>query len=609
MNLLLLIVLSGNTYAFWGMKGEFKFDFDKGLCLNSKNQIGQNVNEIGECADLRKMGQKKLSKEQLYKRNLRGSNLDGLNLSGLDLEESNLYFTTLRGTNLKNALLKDAYLEGARYNSKTILPFGDVEAYSRGMINEDFSLRTDSNNTTVTFRDLEDESPEWVKRNLLPDGRPSQAYHQRLLNLVKNARKLTLPMLDAVVESAFYQAFKYEADLNQVAQNELAAYQKALRLSDALEASVHINGMIMIGIEKAEEATLPAILNTLSKLFPVEVTAKNFNATNLAFVKALSRFESLEQSDLHRLLELAQKKRAITATVIIAERIAKEKETTTAIELNRFMLENVALENRDYVMMESVKRLKSINDEELTLLLPLAQKTGKDALLLQYLELSKSLSISKLVELQKLAFSAGHDIRMGFLNKLESFTLNELRLIVAVAKEKEIDTLINTFVTRENHIDAATLIEALKLGVNPRIVREIILANLNRITGLQINRVSELASFLLEYDKDTLLFYYSGLVTTLTTKDFLTLLNLSFNKFFDLTDQNITKVSDLTLDTLISLGRGYYGHSIMRDDLFLKGMTKLTDLTEAGLERLLFYTVYKKDEVRRLGKEILSRRG
>ena len=140
------------------------------ICADKSGIEGYNeitVSELkansrtGECADLvaAKLSNTDLSGANLNGANLIVANLSGANLSGAHLSGANLKVANLSGANLSDvhlyranlsgadlsmvdlsgicmdtAIFEKTNLKGAKYNDKTILPFGDAEAKRRGMI-------------------------------------------------------------------------------------------------------------------------------------------------------------------------------------------------------------------------------------------------------------------------------------------------------------------------------------------------------------------------------------------------------------------------------------------------------------------------------------------
>jgi len=79
-----------------------------------------------------------LEKTQLGHADLRGADFRGAKLSGAYLHKADLSGADLRGAELHSKIggaeLNMVKLEGARFDSRTVLPFDDAEAIRRGMV-------------------------------------------------------------------------------------------------------------------------------------------------------------------------------------------------------------------------------------------------------------------------------------------------------------------------------------------------------------------------------------------------------------------------------------------------------------------------------------------
>jgi uncharacterized protein YjbI with pentapeptide repeats len=79
-----------------------------------------------------------LEKAQLGHADLRGADFRGAKLTGAYLRKADLSGADLRGAELHSKIggaeLNTVKLEGARFDSRTVLPFDDAEAIRRGMV-------------------------------------------------------------------------------------------------------------------------------------------------------------------------------------------------------------------------------------------------------------------------------------------------------------------------------------------------------------------------------------------------------------------------------------------------------------------------------------------
>lgn len=552
-----------NAHA--GDKG-FRYQDSSNVCMNDKGAIGYNPKYIGECGDFTKIRKRKIERKGLAGKNLKGAQFAGVDLSGISLRNTNLTGANLFGANLENTSLVYANVQKARINSETILPFPLLKAADKGMLidggvgklSEVFDNPKDI--LKVTPEEL-DETLEKIKEVQ----NDTEAYAVELYTIVQNAEKLTVFNLEVLLKSAYQfkeeilkLSEKYPLAKNKEEQQEIkSAVEKATKIT-AVSNKILQTGIWKVGeISYEEFASLAVLLQVEQRQigFGQEIPAVKF-----AYGKLVKDIDQLKNSDLAKNLMIHSNMVYSAATKAFVNKYADLKygedfnaESFKEI-ISLFPAENMFDTPKGESFENLVPRIGSLNEIELVEMANLFKERESQArVFVAGIDQINSLSLDNAKRFLRIAQYGSKDkIALRYMNLVQEISFDDAKVIFRGAYSEKTSVAI----TALNKMDKVLATHAIYFA----------------------NKLDYSA-------KDQVIKEYFELVPSITTEEIVSLVSSAYSEKQALAVSNLSKVSDLSPNTVVQINKGLRFSA--KDNVALKFIEVINEIDTEGLSAIV----------------------
>ena len=501
---------------------------------------------------------------------------------------TNQFWDNIRNSNFKEAILVDALLAGAQINNGTDLPFSVEQAFGLGIVHDDIAPPQPSTTEPVppapvltgnlpTLKNLFSiEVTEEIIAFYQSFSRPDISFEKDIIELLEKEDKISVENLELALLTLYYNEVKIREINAQIKKlDEDGEWREANKLKEELQnASNHRrynNQLVNEGLKKIsdDDKTLENYIKILPYLSTQRIGWEDLDADQVAEV--IVEFEKMLKDQ-----ELTQDEKL--QVVNLYDSIGESKKAGA-------FLFDLYKQNNSPSIDAIIETMKLVDGRSQSVFMKLAID-DKDFV---------SLTTAETFTLVDAYPDQTNSIIAAALSKISDLDLSNTLTLMDKATNSVKDNVALKYLGTVEEISTENLITISKKSYNKK--NSLLLSNLAKISDGSSSNIMNLMDVATHSTKDQIGAQGINLfIPTLTTVELIAIAKKSYDKKNSLLNSNVSKVSDLTVDNLISIVT--VAQYSTKDKIIILALTKLLpSYTTAELILLANNSYDKKNHI------------